>query len=83
MCIRDRRDVAHAALMSKYTTSTPAQIAEMHNPPEANWDSVATVSYTHLAEQITAKQASIRKIYVHFLKFIYQLSFTKIVNTKM
>ncbi len=35
-------EVAHAALMSKYCSSTPAQIAEMHNPPEMNWDEVAS-----------------------------------------
>lgn len=35
-------DVAHAALMSKYCSSTPAQIVDMHNPPEMDWDAVAT-----------------------------------------
>lgn len=55
-------DVAHAALMSKYTTSTPAQIAEMHNPPEANWDNVATqldISYEEM-QQVRAELEKLR-----------------------
>lgn len=35
-------DVAHAVLMAKYCSSTPAQIVEMHNPPATDWDAVAT-----------------------------------------
>ena len=35
-------DVAHAVLMAKYCSSTPAQIVEMHNPPTTDWDAVAT-----------------------------------------
>lgn len=47
------KDVAHAALMAKYCSSTPEQIVAMHNPPAMNWDAVASqlgISYEQMYE---------------------------------
>lgn len=46
-------DVAHALLMSKYTTEGPEKIIAMHNPPACDWDAVA--AQLNITEDIMAE----------------------------